>query len=125
MAWLGAGAKTAAGYGHMSYEEQLSNTFFKSDEEKRAARLAESGIVMASSTWPKAHITEVSPGSGDITVTYEVETGKKEFAKGKFYNELSKSTQEKAKKKKAYIEVDIERQGNQVLITAVREIPAG
>jgi|SRR5690554_591594 len=136
LAWLGAGAKTAAGYGHMSFDEYSTQFLFASDEEKQALlekqkkmaleeetrksaeRLEAAGITVSSETWPKALIKETSPGSGEIVVEYEGKT-----AKGKFYSELSKKTKEKAKKKKAYLEVDIEQQGNQVVILKIREIP--
>lgn len=113
LAWLGAGAKTAAGYGHMSFDEYSSQFLFASSAE----RLEAAGITVGSETWPKALIKETSPGSGEIVVEYEGKT-----AKGKFYSELSKKTKEKAKKKKAYLEVDIEQQGNQIVMKAVREI---
>lgn len=132
LAWLGAGAKTAAGYGHMSFDEKDTLLRFKSaeerealeqahDEQERKERLADAGIAMGTDTWEKVRISATNPGAGELTVERELEAGKKETASGKFFSELSKKTKEKAKKKRAFIDVDIERQGNRITILAIRE----
>lgn len=133
LAWLGAGAKTAAGYGHMSYDEKDTLLRFTNKEEREEIqrkiaekeqqnRLAEAGIAVGVETWERALISRTNPGAGELTVEHMDESGKTEFANGKFYSQLSKKTKGKLKKKKAYVSVDIERQGNQVTILELREL---
>lgn len=121
LAWLGAGAKTAAGYGHMSFDERDTLLRFKSDEERARIRLAEAGIAMGVETWTQALVSSTNPGAGELTVKRTDENGVEEFATGKFFGQLSKKAKERAKKKKVYVDVDIERQGNQIMILAIRE----
>lgn len=133
LAWLGAGAKTAAGYGHMTFDEKDTLLRFKSAEERevieqelaekeKKERLADAGIAMGVETWKKVRISATNPGAGELTVERELDGGKKEIASGKFFSQLSKKTKDKAKKKRAFVDVDIDRQGNRITITAIREI---
>lgn len=137
LAYLGAGSKTAAGYGHMSFNEQESRTLFLTGDEKiaemekiktkkiaeesqkSAERLAEAGIAVGTKTWPKALVKTVNPGAGELTLEYG-----EQMATGKFYSQLSKGSQNKAKKKKTvYVEAEVEQQGNRMTILAIRELP--
>lgn len=133
LAWLGAGAKTAAGYGHMSFDADDTLLRFAPEEERKAIRearsaekqkerLAESGIAVGSETWQGALVTATNPGAGELTVEHTHENGTKELASGAFYSQLDKKAKDKLKKKKnVRVDVDIERQGNQVIILALRE----
>lgn len=122
LAWLGAGAKTATGYGHMSFDERDTLLRFKSEEEQARIRLAEAGIAMGVETWTQALVSSTNPGAGELTVRRTNENGTEEFATGKFFGQLSKKAKERAKKKTARVDVDIERQGNQITILAIREV---
>lgn len=131
LAWLGAGAKTAAGYGHMSFDERDTLLRFKSDEERaviaraRSAkdqeeRLAEAGIAMGVETWTQALVSSTNPGAGELTVKRTDKNGIEEFATGKFFSQLSTKAKKRIKDRKSvYIDVDIERQGNQIVILAI------
>lgn len=54
--WVGAGAKTASGYGRMH-----------DPQAKRAAELAEAGIASGNTVWPKAKVTR-NKSTGEISV---------------------------------------------------------
>lgn len=135
LAWLGAGAKTAAGYGHMSFDKRDSLLRFKSDDERRAVelelaqveqerKLAEAGIAVGKETWERVLVSKVNAGSGDLIVEFTGADSRKELASGKLYSQLSEKGKAKArdKKKKLYVSVDVERQGNMIAILELREL---
>jgi len=130
LAWLGAGAKTAAGYGHMSFEEQDTALRFKSEQEqalirqelaakKHRERLAQANIASGVEVWPKARVSDPKPGPGEITISYD---GRQVTAKR--YGELSDAMKKRLKRgRPVYVEVEVEHIGNQLKVLVMRELP--
>jgi len=124
--WLGFGAKTAVGYGHLAdiaaLEQQKETKRAQlqiKNEEKIIAALKEAGIAMGSETWHDAVLKDLKPGSGEVTVASP--TGGR--TSGKIYNTLSESAKNRLKKGKTVpVEVKIERQGNMIAIKSIKEL---
>lgn len=129
LAWLGAGAKTAAGYGHMSYESEETMLRFKSDEERAVIekeraeqalkeKLTEAGIEQGIESWSKALLSDAKPGSGEITISFD---GDKLVAN--CYGELSEAAKKKLKRgRKVYVDVQVERLGNSLKLVSLKEL---
>lgn len=124
--WLGFGAKTAVGYGAMADTSRQAERMeaakqrqLEQEAQAREASLKEAGIAMGAELWSGALLKEVSPGSGEITVTSA--DGSK-TAQGKFYSQLSAAAKKRFKNKRPVrLDVDVEIQGNLVTIKAVRD----
>lgn len=114
-AWLGFGAKTAVGYGAMlDVQAQAAE-----QEAARQQSLQDAGIQLGTERWSGAQLKEASPGSGEISITSA--DGSK-TAKGCFYAALSEAAKKRFKKKKPVrLDVEVEIQGNHIIIKAVSD----
>lgn len=114
--WLGFGAKTASGYGQLiSLEKRALEA-----ELLRKENLKESGINVGSSVWKNAILKSTSPNTGEISIE-NAET--KKLAAGKFLSSLSDKTKKRFKdKKQVLLDVEIEEQGNMILIKSITEV---
>lgn len=114
--WLGAGAKTAAGYGRMTRQ--------KTSEEKQAEALSEAGIQFGNEQWLNAKATW-DKGKSTLTVT---STEGKAVLSGvdakAIFDSLSESGQKRLKdgKKNLVVTATIERVGNQNRIITLTEV---
>ena len=104
--WMGAGAKTAAGYGRMI-----------SPEDKKKADLAGSGISTGSCVWENANATW-NAGKQELSVTKD---DKKALVKDpdakRFFDKLSDDAQNRLKKgKKPVVHATVQQIGNKITL---------
>lgn len=113
--WMGAGAKTAAGYGRMI-----------SPEDKQKADLADSGIISGYSEWNNAKATW-NPGKQELSVTQDSKNASVKGDEAKaFVAKLKPESQDRLlkKKKPLAVQATVEETGNQKKLISLIEMPS-
>lgn len=121
--WLGAGAKTAAGYGRLERQKDAA--------EKQAEELAEAGIAQGSRLqWENAKLTR-NKSTGELTVTPADGSKPVKYMPPKaeadpFVDGLSEAGQKRLKdgKKPVLVTATVEETGNMRTLIALQETPA-
>ena len=113
--WMGAGAKTAAGYGRMI-----------SQEDKTKADLADSGIKTGYSVWENAKATW-NAGKQELSVTKDGKSAStKDNEAQEFIATLKPESQDRLlkKKKSLAVQATVEEIGNQKKLISLIEMPS-
>lgn len=122
--WIGAGAKTATGYGRMV--DRVAEA-----AQQSAANLAKAGIQSGETLWEKANVSW-SKGKATLTVTNQIpdSNGKKQTAsqtgeKGKqTYQSFSEAARKRLDKEKPVIvKATVSILGNSTTLLSIEEIP--
>lgn len=114
--WLGAGAKTAAGYGRMVDVQTR-------EAEQRAANLAQAGIAVGEETWEATLSWEKGPSKLQIKPS---DTSKKAFSVAgsegkKHFDALPEASRKKLNNGKAITaKVQVEIKGNQSILLGIQ-----
>ncbi|WP_432785088.1 hypothetical protein AAEX37_02016 [Oligella sp. MSHR50489EDL] len=134
--WLGSGAKTAAGYGHMSYDEEATLKVGKTQEELAeidrrqksanfSSALADAGFAAGGSqTWEDAQITKMIPGKQEIYIKLPDEKGT--VFKDTRPGPLSDNAKKRLKRgKPVKVRVEVEFLGNRIKLISLEEVGDG